>query len=1348
MNAQELLIENDYRTYPHANVSYHTEILFQPSDLVKAGVVRPNDASRGEGTFGANARFQWRIQEGEAVPGLSEGGDRGDLYRRLGFDRSYLDFLKSIDQPYDPFAVEANPDDDLGNVSAWPNSYLDPNDTHVMVLTFYEGRLANEWRFLPKGVQLFGAGAQAIVETVDLVEGVADTVRGEGVGVVANVGNLFLPGQPLDATPYKESLEQDLVKDLGAIPTFQYRRVICRVVVPPDKVVTPATGWGGVMDQLKANLLGFLKGLTQGFAGLMARIEEIPEEVMVGAATVAVEGVCHGGGLLDGVGAGTGGTRDAGGGVADVVVTGPQHEEDEGREKCRRVREEGAIASPAGECDEVAAAVRDRSCSPLPRVDFNEYEGQRFQTGFEIVDDVEDEFRDVWYYAYTGGDPEDQTGWKPYLRGFGLRDSVDSMLPEPNRGAYGWVWFRLPQDHSSLTARPGVVNHVGQRAETEMDDLLAMATGVDYDGYVLYVKADSRLFRYADCPENVAASWTGTGDWVVGEIRCPSDIEVDWDTGETLGFTWKVPAYVKTAGGQPEPVEVLPMEHEDEIRFVLPRYYIRYEEREKVHINSVPGFGFGSVPGQTKGRECFDSLVPVFAGSPLNGYQGQTLLDPHEGIASGSDYECVYNSRQDVDLAGDRIAFIGPSDWDKLAAYLDYVWYLAEDTEFSFSLATYRGHPGASVGWEEGERSDWVTIRGGAGVACLEKETYWISALDTNLDDIFERPVYESIDSYEDSWELASRYNCRNLLGPGGELDHLGVDSDFGRAMRTKLVEARSEALKQWCHGRIPKPYMCFERLLPDAAERGVLGAQVSPLITGDPSSGFIFGSSVCGGFWSGTPDGYSWDSNVVWTVWSISLVFAMVLLFVLLLWDSISMIYAGWLTDGRGGVSVSSMLPRFLVALLLMLTSLYIARITLGLAGDATCFFIHATGMTFWGFVWGFLTTTMMMVIHIFGIFFVATGAAAFFLGAATAGTGAALVGVIAGKLFMAIGGIMLGMLLFGMYYAIKCFGGMLVRIVLLVVLIGLAPIAFAMYASENTSHWTKRWVSLFLGTVFQQIAVLVVLFMAGSMGRSFWAEASWWNIWEVFLALMMMLMALFLAARVPDIVNPGAKGLFSGFGQALVMAAAAGTMLAGGIGGALGGLAGGGGQGIASGAKSAFDSVRNSLGGRWSPSSGGAGGGGGDGPDSGSGPGGDSAPGVGPAGSGSVPSATPAGTANSVASGFASSPLSRMARGFVAGAARGSSMSRGMMDLSSGRIWTMDPSVQYTGQSRAQLQSFDNYIRGVESDPDFERASQMARMNRGYGGGPSISRRGGRDAGDYDPSILADIDNDNDGE
>ena len=55
--------------------------------------------------------------------------------------------------------------------------------------------------------------------------------------------------------------------------------------------------------------------------------------------------------------------------------------------------------------------------------------------------------------------------------------------------------------------------------------------------------------------------------------------------------------------------------------------------------------------------------------------------------------------------------------------------------------------------------------------------------------------------------------------------------------------------------------------------------------------------------------------------------------------------------------------------------------------------------------------------------------------------------------------------------------------RIVLITMLIVFSPLAFTFYASPSTEHWTKWWVSVFLGSCFQQAVVLTVLFMGGQM-------------------------------------------------------------------------------------------------------------------------------------------------------------------------------------------------------------------------------------------------------------------------
>ena len=116
-------------------------------------------------------------------------------------------------------------------------------------------------------------------------------------------------------------------------------------------------------------------------------------------------------------------------------------------------------------------------------------------------------------------------------------------------------------------------------------------------------------------------------------------------------------------------------------------------------------------------------------------------------------------------------------------------------------------------------------------------------------------------------------------------------------------------------------------RLRPGAEDesvRGVIAGQSVPDLGGVYNSGYLIGSTVCSGVWAGTPSGMTWDSPVVDTIWSLAWVLAMVLLFVLLLWDGLSLTYAGWVSDGRGGVTISSMIPRFALALVLASASLF----------------------------------------------------------------------------------------------------------------------------------------------------------------------------------------------------------------------------------------------------------------------------------------------------------------------------------------------------------------------------------------------------------------------------------------
>ena len=547
-----------------------------------------------------------------------------------------------------------------------------------------------------------------------------------------------------------------------------------------------------------------------------------------------------------------------------------------------------------------------------------------------------------------------------------------------------------------------------------------------------------------------------------------------------------------------------------------------------------------------------------------------------------------------------------------------------------------------------------------------------------------------------------------------------------------------------------------------DGPARGVIAGQSVPDLGGVYNSGYLIGSTVCSGIWSGTPSGMTWDSPVVQTVWSLAWVLAMVLLFVLLLWDGLSLTYAGWASDGRGGVTISSMIPRFALALVLASASLFICRIVLTLSGDMVCFFVHSTGMTFWNVIGDFILGIFQGVADIMMPVMLA-GLGAFTAGGLLTATGAgASVGIPLMKLGVAfmIGYmfVMLTALLFVLYYTLKVFATMIVRIVLLMVLIGLGPIAFAMYASPSTEHWTKRWISMLLGTTFQQLAVLVTLFIGASLVSAARYDLGLWKeYWQVMFHVLAGLMVLFVASRIPDLVNPQSRGLFSGFTQALAMAASAAAMIGGGIAGAAAGAAGSGpvgrmasslrsfasrigrgGSGDSPGANQAGANAVSQAGNQQGGTQGSASspiaesntggsanlGVSGDSP----GPTSDGGPDGGPDGGGGGGGG--GGGAGAGGAGF----LASMGRGFMAGASRGTLFGRAMRDLQSGNFFVNDPSTTYQGTSQAQLQGFREYTRGVpfgeteDSRERFDRAMERRGRPSGRRGGYYQPDRGSR--------------------
>ena len=341
-----------------------------------------------------------------------------------------------------------------------------------------------------------------------------------------------------------------------------------------------------------------------------------------------------------------------------------------------------------------------------------------------------------------------------------------------------------------------------------------------------------------------------------------------------------------------------------------------------------------------------------------------------------------------------------------------------------------------------------------------------------------------------------------------------------------------------------------------------------------------LLGTEACGDIFSSTPAEFTWDNPVVRNVWVLMLVIGGGVLFTLLVWQGLRMTYDVWL-DPQPAVGMRELVPRFLLAVVLAAGSLAICELVLVLASDVTCFVAQATGMTMWGFLgttigsmlWGFVAWMDSFQASLDGLFLPALlgwGMVVFIL---------ALVIVI----------FVIGVLILFLMVAFA----MLTRIALLAVLVAFAPLAFAFYASNVTSHWTKLWVSMFLGTAFQQVFVLLVVFLGGNLLGAYMKTGAEGEFDTLVIGLILAALTLMLALKVPEIVNPKGQGMFRGFSQMGQMAIGGAMMLGGvAVGATMGAL--GAGAGLAAGAAGGARGVgmRMQGGGRSGDSGGGGGG------------------------------------------------------------------------------------------------------------------------------------------------------------
>ena len=298
-----------------------------------------------------------------------------------------------------------------------------------------------------------------------------------------------------------------------------------------------------------------------------------------------------------------------------------------------------------------------------------------------------------------------------------------------------------------------------------------------------------------------------------------------------------------------------------------------------------------------------------------------------------------------------------------------------------------------------------------------------------------------------------------------------------------------------------------------------------------------LTGTQTCSDFFTATPALLTWDNAIVRAGWSLMWIFAGAVMFVLIVWQGLRMTVDTWL-DPRPAAGFREFVPKALLALILAIGSLYICQFVLILAADLTCMVAQATGITMWGF-WG----------QTFSSYFNSMGDmiwdTARMFGAFEIGKG--LINTLKYFFIMFIlNVIFISWLLIIAFMFFKIVWTMLTRLALLAVLIVFSPLAFVMMASENTQHWTSKWITMFLGTTFQQVVVVMILYIGLHFMEGFVDSTEGVPLTKFLISTFLVMAILMLADKAPSLINPGSKGLFDGLGSMLKMAGMAGVAAA----------------------------------------------------------------------------------------------------------------------------------------------------------------------------------------------------------
>lgn len=265
-------------------------------------------------------------------------------------------------------------------------------------------------------------------------------------------------------------------------------------------------------------------------------------------------------------------------------------------------------------------------------------------------------------------------------------------------------------------------------------------------------------------------------------------------------------------------------------------------------------------------------------------------------------------------------------------------------------------------------------------------------------------------------------------------------------------------------------------------------------------------------GLLKGTPASVTYERGFVVLGWTVMLnvVFALFVLFIA--WAAITSIVRP-LIDGNSGVGWKELAPRIIMGAIAVGSSFWWCKLMIDLADALTRYVAEALG-----FSPGDVLHIGLAISHLFG----------------TSDTAVGLVVHEAGKILIML--VILLVLLFFLVLGLLILGQLILRLVVINLLMILAPIGLAMFILPDTSGWGRKWVQLWMVTLFVHALQIIGMALALSFVRAtipIGDEAVGQN--EVLWALLLGTFALYLTWKLPSMLGDG--GLSEGFLPTMTM-------------------------------------------------------------------------------------------------------------------------------------------------------------------------------------------------------------------